>query len=219
MKKLLALVLALTMVLALSATAFAEDVGTLEVSTVRTASGSGQEAQITVSYAGDAPLSSVRFDIESELPFDADLVEIAGAHEYNKDLGKVIIYDPVGDNLDDTVLLTINYKLDDWYDNGEYPVKITFVDATSGDEKVTLATVDGAVIIDNAYLLGDVSLDGKVDNVDLVLMARYIVKLETFNGQQMLNGDINQDGKVNNVDLVNLANYMVKLYEIIDKNA
>ena len=219
MKKLFALLLAVAMVFSLSAVAFAEDSGTLVGGTVRTASGKGQKAELVISYDGELPLSSVRFEIDSEIPFDPDNVDIVASHEFNAEKGKIVIWAPDGESIVEKEIVTITYVLDDWYDDGEYPVKVTFIDATSELEKITLATVDGAVIIDNDYLLGDVTLDGEVNNADLVMMARYEVNLETFNGQQMLNGDIDQDGDVDNTDLVNLANYIIHLYEIVDKNA
>ena len=219
MKKLFALLLAVAMVFALSAAAFAEDSGTLVAGTVRTASGKGQKAELAITYDGELPLSSVRFEIDSEIPFDPDNVDIVASHEFNAEKGKIVIWAPDGESIVEKEIVTITYVLDDWYDDGEYPVKVTFIDATSELEKITLGTVDGAVIIDNDYLLGDVTLDGEVNNADLVMMARYEVNLETFNGQQMLNGDIDQDGDIDNTDLVNLANYIVKMYQIVDKYA
>ena len=56
---------------------------------------------------------------------------------------------------------------------------------------------------------GDVTLDGNVDNVDLVTLARYLVKLESLTAEQLTTADMNGDSDVDNKDLVELARYLV----------
>lgn len=57
-------------------------------------------------------------------------------------------------------------------------------------------------------LMGDVNLDGAVNNLDIVLVARYIVSLvDALPGFE--NGDMNYDNSINNTDLVMLARVIV----------
>jgi hypothetical protein len=57
---------------------------------------------------------------------------------------------------------------------------------------------------------GDINSDGEIDNVDLVLLARYLVHLENFYVDLIRKSDFNTDGLVDNLDLVELARYLVR---------
>ena len=54
-------------------------------------------------------------------------------------------------------------------------------------------------------LLGDANLDGKVNIVDLMAIARHVSALDTLTGQAFKNADYSQDGKVNIMDLYQVA--------------
>jgi hypothetical protein len=58
---------------------------------------------------------------------------------------------------------------------------------------------------------GDINNDGGIDNSDLILLARYVVNLVTFDYGTREAADYNGDGKVNNVDLIGVARYIVRL--------
>lgn len=64
-------------------------------------------------------------------------------------------------------------------------------------------------IADN--LSGDINGDGSISNVDLVILARFIVGLENLNEAQISNADMNHDGEVSNIDLIEMARYIVSL--------
>jgi subtilisin family serine protease len=57
---------------------------------------------------------------------------------------------------------------------------------------------------------GDVTLDGNIDNVDLVTLARYLVKLESLTAEQLKAADMTGDGIVDNKDIVELARFLVR---------
>ena len=69
--------------------------------------------------------------------------------------------------------------------------------------------VTHAVIEKVRNIKGDVSGDGVVDNRDLIMIARYLVKLVEFNDMQKEAADWNEDGRINNTDLVLIARYIV----------
>ena len=58
---------------------------------------------------------------------------------------------------------------------------------------------------------GDLNGDGEVDNVDLVMLARYNVALQTLDETQLKAADLNGDTRVDNLDLVSLARFIVNL--------
>ena len=63
------------------------------------------------------------------------------------------------------------------------------------------------------YLVADVDNDLSVSSADVVMLARYLVYMET---EINTNGaDVNKDGEIDSRDLVKLARYMVGL-EAID---
>ena len=58
--------------------------------------------------------------------------------------------------------------------------------------------------------IGDINDDGEVSNVDLVMLARYIVNLEQFSDKQIAEANFVDDNVIDNKDLVELARYLVK---------
>lgn len=66
-------------------------------------------------------------------------------------------------------------------------------------------------------LLGDINQDSKVNQLDRVILARYLAKWIGYELIQLKNSDLNLDGKVNQFDRVILARYLAKWnkYEIL----
>ena len=60
--------------------------------------------------------------------------------------------------------------------------------------------------------MGDVSDDGKVDNIDLVIIVRYVTQLDIGDMKAIVEerADVNSDGVVDNSDIVMLARLMVE---------
>ncbi len=63
-------------------------------------------------------------------------------------------------------------------------------------------------ITSNIVLLGDVNLDGNIDNQDKNVLSNVILGEQTLNIQQRLSADINQDGAINLSDLSRLQSYI-----------
>jgi hypothetical protein len=164
-------------------------------------------AAVEVSYNGDAAITTARLTVESALP----IAEITSEYdfEYNPANNEIIVYLTDGGEIEG-VLFTINYEFDAVVADGEYPVDLEVIEVTGADAEVAFAVaIDGAVIVDNNYPIGDVSQDGEIDNRDLIMIARYLVGLVEFNEKQMEAADFNEDGIVNNTDLVLIARYIV----------
>ena len=57
--------------------------------------------------------------------------------------------------------------------------------------------------------LGDVSLDGIINVIDIVTLVNYIFGVGSFNDEQLCAGDLNGDGIINVIDIVNVVNIIL----------
>jgi hypothetical protein len=64
-----------------------------------------------------------------------------------------------------------------------------------------------------ADIVGDFNSDGEISNADIVMLARYLVRLYPADNVLLERierlGDVNGDGKISNADLVFLARSLV----------
>lgn len=83
---------------------------------------------------------------------------------------------------------------------------LTVIDSESGKVLASSSTLVSVV----EFMLGDLNLDGKVGNTDLILMRRYISNKDKYplSEKGLLAGDIKADGRINNVDLLRLRRYL-----------
>lgn len=64
-------------------------------------------------------------------------------------------------------------------------------------------------------MMGDINGDGKVDGIDLLKLARYIVELDTnIKGEYLFASNVYPDERVNDIDLLKLARVLVELDSI-----
>ncbi len=98
-----------------------------------------------------------------------------------------------------------------WYTTGDKYYSLYYVLVRSTTEPV-FCVLDYTKQAESV-LKGDVNLSGKVENTDLILVARYIVKIYTAETKQNVEkyGDMNGDGVVTNTDLITIARIIVGL--------
>ncbi len=65
-------------------------------------------------------------------------------------------------------------------------------------------------------LMGDVNLDGEIDVLDVALLMRYTLELETLEEEQKKAADVNGDGKINVQDVSRLLQYVLDLVDSFD---
>lgn len=86
---------------------------------------------------------------------------------------------------------------------GIYSVKITAQNGIS-------QTVDITEVVDViSSSRGDVNCDGSVNTADLVLLQKYILKLEQVTAKGYEQADVNTDGQVDSLDLVSLRKILI----------
>jgi enterochelin esterase-like enzyme len=171
--------------------------------------GVGETVTIPVTYNNDAPASSVRLKIDTELPIKS--IDSNYEYEFNPASNYVVVYTTEEFNKGDELFtVTFDLDVDPWLADGVYKVKLNIIEATDADvNDIELIGMPGYITIANEYAKGDINRDGSVNNADLIMIARYLVDLVEFDDQQMEIADFNNDGKVNNQDLVLIARYIV----------
>lgn len=114
-------------------------------------------------------------------------------------------------------LLSLSLKTFDETPAGAYPIKLGYI----AENTVTEDHMQAAIGSDSLQLamgagarLGDVSGDGLITAVDVIRIAKYLVKDYTFTVSQLAAADVTGDGKVTAADVIRLARYMVGLAEL-----
>lgn len=81
--------------------------------------------------------------------------------------------------------------------------------------KLTLYDTSGKVIKQYETLIyGDINGDGKVSNVDLVLLQKQLLKIEELSGVYREAANVSKDDKVSNKDLVMLQKHILNIEQI-----
>ena len=112
------------------------------------------------------------------------------------------------------VIATLTFNVKDSAAKGNYTISLSY-DYDNYDiydskvKKVKFDTVDGVLSIRDV-LYGDVNGDGRVNNVDRLVLTRYLAKWSDYNNIYLLNADVNNDNKVNNLDKVILTRHLAK---------
>lgn len=112
----------------------------------------------------------------------------------------------------DVVILT--FEISDTADLGEYSISVSY-DYEKHDiyntkvEDVKFYTVAGSIeIVD--VLIGDVNSDGSVDNLDRLVLSRYLANWKDYTADQInaVGADVNCDGSIDNLDRLILARHL-----------
>ena len=90
--------------------------------------------------------------------------------------------------------------------------KITDMKAIYKDGRMTFETdhFSNYMIVEADYIIGDVNGDGRVNNLDLVYLKRYLADWEDYPEStiDLIAADVNGDGKVNNLDRMILTRHL-----------
>lgn len=111
-------------------------------------------------------------------------------------------------------IVTLKFQILDDAVVGSYPVAVSYgydnYDIYNTDvEKVKFDTVNGNISISNV-LIGDVNSDGVVNNLDRLVLTRYLANWVDYpeSAINMTAADVNMDGTVNNLDRLILTRHL-----------
>ena len=110
-------------------------------------------------------------------------------------------------------IVTLKFQIADGAELGDYAIDISY-DYNNHDiynasgEKVKFAMVDGTIsVIDT--IIGDVNSDGLVNNLDRMILTRYLADWEGYDENiDLVAADVNSDGLVNNLDRMILTRHL-----------
>lgn len=184
----------------------------------------GETVKVNVTLKNNPGITSFKLAVK----WDADFLTLEGI-DYNSSLGGMSI-PPASSkspayiqwvhgtqNVDlNDVFATLNFKVaDDAPANAVATItadfdpddicKIVSKDGKYDEENVPLTIVNGSVKA-MVGIPGDINMDSKVNNKDLVRLAQYLASWQVAVNEVAL--DVNGDGKANNKDLVRLAQYL-----------
>ena len=200
-----------------------EDAPTIEVSS---ATGiTGKQVNVTISLKNNPGIASMYL----ELNFDTSKLQLVTVTDGGK-LGSAVhtdaytspyilnwANDTATENFTyngEVVVLTFNVL--EGAELGETPITVSYnydnYDIIDKDmNPVEFETVNGSVnIID--VIIGDVNEDGRINQLDRVILTRYIAKWTEYpeGSINTIAADVNADGRINQLDRVILTRYIAK---------
>ena len=112
-------------------------------------------------------------------------------------------------------IATLTFKVADNAEEGEYHIRVSYdydnydIYNQSG-EAVQFATVNGTLTVTD-IVYGDVNGDGKVNNLDGMVLMRHLAKWPSYPASMISPGaDVNADGRINNLDGMILMRHLAK---------
>ena len=227
MKKILAIISAVIMTIALFSIAAAAEDASEQSTVMQISSAFGQKGgtvEVTVSIQNNPGISSVSLDIsfdESKLnltkvDFNPNLGGQTGISESMKSPVTIQWVNAFSDWKEDGVFATITFTISEDAENSTDVEIAASYDPeniyNSNEENVAISINNGTVSV--VPLAGDINGDGKINNKDVTRLFQYLANWSVFVNQNVL--DVNGDGKVNNKDITRLmqylANWDVKIY-------
>ena len=112
-------------------------------------------------------------------------------------------------------IATLTFKVADNAEEGEYHIRVSYdydnydIYNQSG-EAVQFATVNGTLTVTDV-VYGDVNGDGRVNNLDGMVLMRHLAKWPSYPASMISPGaDVNADGRINNLDGMILMRHLAK---------
>ena len=112
-------------------------------------------------------------------------------------------------------IATLTFKVADNAEEGEYHIRVSYdydnydIYNQSG-EAVQFATVNGTLTVTD-IVYGDVNGDGRVNNLDGMVLMRHLAKWPSYPASMISPGaDVNADGRINNLDGMILMRHLAK---------
>lgn len=183
----------------------------------------GTSVNVPVSIHGSDNFACLKFKVD----YDYSSLELAdvicnipgGNFLYNGDPSNAqfIWYNTENTSFEQiSPLFVLSFNVRDTAEEGTYPIALLFDEGNVCDEngsRIPLHAEAGELTVFR-YLVGDVNGDYLVDSADVVMLARFLVGLETAINAE--GADVNRDGNIDGRDLVKLARCMVGMEMLQD---
>ncbi|MBR0366335.1 MAG: hypothetical protein IJH94_05995, partial [Clostridia bacterium] len=123
-----------------------------------------------------------------------------------------LVWDGTDDDTSEGTLATLTFSVNANATPGEYTIGIDsdYVLANAVGDRFGLITVPGNVAV---YIPGDISGDGDVDIVDVIMLRRYLAGGYTISVVENAL-DVNKDGDIDIIDVITLRRYLAGGYGI-----
>lgn len=178
----------------------------------------GSSVNIPVSIYGSDQFACLKFDVDYDFS-TLELTDVTcnipgGNFLYNGDPSNAqfIWYNTENTSFQQiSPLFVLTFTVRDDAQEGTYPITLLFDEGNICNEngsRLPLHVEAGALTVFR-FFSGDVNGDDLVDSADVVMLARYLVGLETAINTE--GADVSRDGEIDGRDLVKLARYMVGL--------
>lgn len=223
MKKIISLVLAMTMLLCMGVVANAENELALKLTVVDNEVCAGDTVKVDVSFANNPGVTGSVIDIE----YDDDVLSLvkveqgallSGAFFAEKSdvVGTVCVdFAAISALTGDAPICTLTFEVKEGADLGDSAITASSDDTTDGAVNPGQLTVaDGSLtltVVD--FLWGDVNDDGVADGIDAVLIMQYAAGTLAYEDlPKPKAGDTNNDTIIDGVDAVLIMQYAAGTY-------
>ena len=210
MKKIIALLASLMLILSLAVTAFAAET-ILTVETVNGTFKAGDEVTVGVKLSNNPGIAGMTFALD----YDKTRIKLIG-YEDSGMKGWTIGVENAGASWADITdytkngeILKLKFRVLNEAADGMAYVQIFELETFNADEEQVLTEVVGGGVNIISRIPGDVNDDGKVDIRDAIRLAKYLAKENVE--INLSNANVNGDDKVDVRDLIRLKKYLAKM--------
>ena len=183
----------------------------------------GETVEVNLTLSNNPGIASLMFNVEySELltleavKFNSDFGAYATAAQPFTSPQPISFISPFSDVTIDDTFATLTFRISDTAeDKSVANINITYSEDdvfNSLYEYVDLTVVNGKVTVYEG-IPGDINADGKVNNMDAILLFRYVAKWNVEVDEEAL--DVTGDSKIGNIDAIQLFRYVAKWPGII----
>jgi len=183
----------------------------------------GNRVEIAVGLENNPGIASMTLSIH----YDTSVMKLVSVSDSGK-LGEAVhsdnyaspytlcwVNDTAKENFTENgTVATLSFEILEDAEEGSYPITVSYdydnydiynVDA----ERVQFDTVNGSIAVSNV-LIGDVNSDGTVNNLDRLVLTRYLANWVDYPESviNMAAADVNADGVVNNLDRLILTRHL-----------
>ena len=221
MKRIITFILALVMLASLLSFGVMAANPTLRVDTVEAKA--GEEVTVSIRIQNNPGVASIKLKVAYDPALTLKSItynsSLGGQSQQPQQLKSPVTlnwYNGAANTNGDMVYATLTFTVSTFAKAGSHPITITYDEDdlyNINEDNINFAIVNGGVTVPAAqtYQKGDVNMDGDISNADLILVARYVVNLTTFDSEEFKLADMDDSGEIDNADVILVARIIVGL--------